>query len=99
MRSRHQNNSKDSVLRISQRAIIVIPFLAAGLVQAQVPPAIEAGLLKIGQIKLSGLSFHLKTKQKHIDCVRIVPRKGKVRDSPRRTRSTTHMHGARMISG
>lgn len=38
--------------------------------------AISKPLLRIGQIKLSGLSFHLKTKQKNVDCVRIVPRKG-----------------------
>lgn len=38
--------------------------------------AVSTKLLKIGKIKLSGLSFHVKTRQKTIDQVRIVPRKG-----------------------
>ena len=37
--------------------------------------AISAPLLRIGQIKLSGLSFITKTKQTAVDQVRIVPRK------------------------
>lgn len=38
--------------------------------------AISSKLLKVGIIKLSGLSFHLKTKVKQVDQVRVVPRKG-----------------------
>lgn len=38
--------------------------------------AISSKRIKQGVIKLSGLSFHLKTKQKQIDQVRVVPRKG-----------------------
>lgn len=38
--------------------------------------AISSKLLKAGLIKLSGLSFHIKTKAKNIDQVRVVPRKG-----------------------
>ncbi len=37
--------------------------------------AISSKLLRIGQIKLSGLSFTVKTKKINIDQVRIVPRK------------------------
>lgn len=37
--------------------------------------AISKPLLKIGQIKLSGLSFIFQSKQTDVDCVRIVPKK------------------------
>ncbi len=37
--------------------------------------AISKPLLKIKQVKLSGLSFIVKTKQSDVDCVRIVPKK------------------------
>lgn len=37
--------------------------------------AISKPLLRIKQVKLSGLSFIVKTKQSKVDCVRIVPKK------------------------
>ena len=39
--------------------LILIPLVAAGIIQAQVPPAIEAGLMKIGQIVDPGCTAKL----------------------------------------
>jgi putative transposase len=38
--------------------------------------AISSTLLRIGQVKLSGLNSVIKTAKKNIDCVRVIPRKG-----------------------
>src|SRR5579871_2593670 len=51
--------NKNGRLRYAPRAILVIPFFAAGLVQAQVPADIEAGLRKIGQIVDPGCTAKL----------------------------------------